>query len=289
MTTLIVHGTLATHSRWYWDSWQEDGFCHAVKAGLEQAGGREDIWRINGVPVSDVEELKAHWSWLTGYAGQVAEIEGHFVWSGDDSGVARDAGAKTFAIYLNKVRELTDEPIHIIAHSHGCNVVKNASSHKKLSRDVHIERAVFLACPHFYAQAYEQKDPFRFKMEPAGESFTYRLDPKRFGSILNVYSERDSVQVGLADKLPGQPGPRLKDWDAHRSSRVDRDERAAHLYTDLEMQVDGTCNGVNAHTVMHGAVTGWIAGQWLGGRSLERIRGVAGGCFPVIDCDDVGE
>ena len=290
MTTLIVHGTLATLSKWYWDSWSAGGFCHAVKAGIENAGGYDDIWRVGGVPVAEVEDLHAHWNPWTGLYGQVAEIDGHFVWSGDDSGPARDAGAKTFATYLNKVRELTDEPIRIIAHSHGCNVVKNASACKKLSQDVVIDRAVFLACPHFYAPAFKQpKDPFSFKMEPAGEQFTYQLDPRRFGKILNLYTEQDSVQMGLAEKLPGVPGPRLKDWTGHQSSRTDRDPRAAHLYTNLDLQVEAACSGVKAHTVMHGAIAGWIAGQWLGGQSLKHIRHGLGGHFPLIACDDDGE
>lgn len=289
MTTIVVHGTLATHSEWYWDSWREGGFCQALKAGIEQSGGIDDIWRIDGVPVAQVEGLKAHWHWLTGYAGQVTEEQGHFIWSGDDSGIARDAGAETFAVYLNKVRELTDEPIRVIAHSHGCNVVKNASSHRKLSSDVFIEKAVFLACPHFHAQAYEQKDPFSFKMEPAGESFTYRLDPGRFGKILNLYNEKDSIQVGVADRLPGQPGPRLKDWNAHQSSRTDRDPQAMSLYVNRRLQIEDSCSGIGAHTVMHGAVAGWIAGRWLEGLSIKKIPADFGGQFPVIRCDDDGE
>jgi predicted alpha/beta hydrolase family esterase len=31
------------------------------------------------------------------------------------------------AAYLNALRSVTDEPIRIVAHSHGCNVVKLAS------------------------------------------------------------------------------------------------------------------------------------------------------------------
>lgn len=290
MTTIIVHGTLATHSEWYWNSWHKGGFCNSVEKGMEQNNGSHDVWRINGIPVSKISELETHWKLWSGYRGQISQIDGHFVWSSGDSGIDRDAGAALFARYLNKIREISDEPLRVIAHSHGCNVVKNASSHKSLSNDVFIASAVFLACPHFYSQAYKQKDKFSFKMERAGDQFTYRLDPDRFGNILNLYSEKDSVQVGFAEKIAGQPGPRTIDWGAHESSRIDRDPDTTGLYTNLELEVENECSGLNAHTVMHGQVTGRIAGQWLNGEhSLKSIMHNYGGGLPVISCDDDGE
>lgn len=45
----------------------------------------------------------------------------------------RDAGADQLVHYLNTVSTLTDEPLRIIAYSHGCNLVKSASSHRELS------------------------------------------------------------------------------------------------------------------------------------------------------------
>ncbi|MFW2440881.1 MAG: hypothetical protein ACN4GR_16110 [Arenicellales bacterium] len=159
-----------------------------------------------------------------------------------------------------------------------------------LSNDVFIESAVFLACPHFFHQAYKQKEKFSFKMERAGNQFTYRLNPARFGNILNLYSDKDAVQAGLAEKVAGQPGPRLIDWNPHESGRIDKDPDTVGLYTNLELEVKNERSGLNAHTVMHGQVTGRIAGIWLNGDpSLNNIIHSFGGGLPVLSCDDNGE
>jgi predicted alpha/beta hydrolase family esterase len=100
--------------------------------------------------------------------------------------------------YLNRLRRETDEPIRIIAHSHGCNVVKLASMSRELSADVHISKAVFLACPHFWEANYEAEEPtsvldkFKFKrLRPHGRKYRYRASPERFGRIFeSVFGSR---------------------------------------------------------------------------------------------------
>ena len=45
-----------------------------------------------------------------------------FEWSGSHEGTGRGDAAARLAQYLNSIADLTEEPLRIIAHSHGCNV-----------------------------------------------------------------------------------------------------------------------------------------------------------------------
>lgn len=127
---------------------------------MEDVAGFHDVWQVNGRDIAEFPEL-----------------EGPFGWYGLPDGQARGHGAEALVKYLNAIRKLSDEPIRIVAHSHGCNVIKLASSMPNLDPDVHIEAAVFLACPHFYEIEYMQKkprnwmdkfDPEYIKLNPTG-------------------------------------------------------------------------------------------------------------------------
>ncbi len=281
MTTIVIHGTKliagAQHTPWWYASWHPGGFLDALAQGMIHADGWHDVWAVNGEPVSEIAALNPRWSPWTGRMGQVSVHEGHFIWSGADMGVARDAGADALAHYLNTICDLTAEPIRIIAYSHGCNVVKGASTSAKLNRSVFIDAAVFLACPHFYAHS-------------GGEDvFTYRLAPERFGRILNLYSDRDTVQVGFADAVTGPAGARWQDWIPPHSARTDQDPHAAYVYEDVPLTLDPSVGGVRAHTVIHGAAAGLIAGLWLNGNgTMDTVYDAFGGRLPVIAPEDDG-
>jgi hypothetical protein len=58
-----------------------------VKEGVEQASEWHDIWRANDIPVSQIPEMETHWKLWLGFRGQISEIQGHFVWTGNDSGI----------------------------------------------------------------------------------------------------------------------------------------------------------------------------------------------------------
>lgn len=158
MTTIIVHGTFAPTEDWYWNSWYANGFCQSLSEAMMNTTGQDDVWRVRGVPVSEIEELNPRRSFWTGRMGQISQKEGHFIWSGDYNAISRKFAAADFAKYLNVIFDLTNEPIRVIAHSHGCNVVKQASSSSKLNPHVYIGRAVFLACPIFSPMNIAKKD-----------------------------------------------------------------------------------------------------------------------------------
>lgn len=294
MTTLVIHGTFAHGGSWYQSSWGASGFLAGLRRGMEDAAGWDDIWCIGGEPVSSYREL-----------GRVYE------WDGLPAGLYRGAAARQLAEYLNVVAGLTEEPMRIIAHSHGCNVVKLASSLRELSPRVVIEQAVFLACPHFYEDAYEQEamswqDRLDIRKvhagyKKSGHRFRYKLDPARFGRILNLYCERDEVQVDLAQSLSGGQVPltgsflenvlaQLTDGilETPRASRRDMDPEAQHLYENLSVEVESRCSGRSAHSVMHGALIGALCGVWLNsGRSVREVLRELGD-LPVLPGDDTG-
>ena len=219
MVTIVVHGTMtvapAQHSSWWWQSWGEGGFCAALAEGMHAVNGQEDVWKIAGRLVADYDELHPKASFWTGRMGQFSQYKGYFMWVGGDSYAERDAGALHLARYLNKVREIApQEPIRLVAHSHGCNVVKKMSTQDHLDPGIFVEHAVFLACPHFQTEITEPPEIY----------FPYRLAPERFGKVLNLYSAGDTVQVGLSETLPSWlMSVNWRQWTPPTARRCDPD------------------------------------------------------------------
>jgi len=294
MTTIVVHGTMAMGATWYQSAWEGEGFLAGLNIAMLETSGQQDIWQVNNEHVSNYAAL-----------GKVYE------WSGLPEGLYRGIAAGELARYLNIVASLTDEPIRIIAHSHGCNVVKLASSLPELSPQVMIEQAVFLACPHFYEDQYKQEqlsglDQFDIRKvhqgyKKSGYRFRYALDPQRFGRILNVYCQQDSVQVDLAESFSGGMVPlngsflenvmkQLTDGilELPRAARQDMDDNARQCYEEQEVFVEPSCSGIHTHSVMHGFIMGMLAGSWLNsGLSVQQLLQERG-TLPLLECSDTG-
>jgi hypothetical protein len=286
MTTIVIHGTQthrsAAQGTWWWNSWHERGFLDAVAQGMQGISGHHDVWRINGVPVAQVPELtatKTFWT-LSFRPRSLSQHLGHFLWSGAAMGVAREAGANALVAYLNAIRALTQEPLRVIAHSHGCNVVKLASAARSLSPDVQFESVVFLACPHFFTPN-----------AAAGYRVPCKLAPQRFGRILNLYSQSDGVQVKIASGLSGQViSANLAELQAPTAYRTEQDPDAQHLYENVEVGIARDCDAKQAHTVMHGALLGVPIGAWLesSGTFASVVHTHFGGRLPPIPASDDG-
>ncbi|MDD5542221.1 MAG: hypothetical protein PHX83_03535 [Acidobacteriia bacterium] len=279
MATIVVHGTMtltaAQFTKWWWNSWGKMGFLDAVSRGMLEASGRHDVWHIGGREVSEVPALNPKWSVWSGRWGQFGQHRGHFMWDGADMGISREAAAYQLVKYINTLHQISpQEPIRIVAHSHGCNVVKRASADKKLLPGIRFPQAVFLACPHFVGAD--------------GKTFTYRLAPQRFGTILNLYSPQDSVQTSFAETFQGLPGGRMADWIPSSSHRMEQDVRARAVYRDYEIPTRDA--GVHAHTAMHGALVGYVVGRWLvqGGDFGAAVTHVPRELWPVA-LGDFGE
>lgn len=274
MATLIIHGTMtpkafAYSAKWWWDSWYENGFLYHVAKGMQTVMGssKDDVWKICGKPVcetkgltgnSSSEQLRDHsmTEKLSAimFPGKLPETywahKGHFMWSGSDSHMLREQGGRALARYLNLIKKIAPhEPIRIIAHSHGCNVVKHASSCGLLDSCVHIERAIFLACPHFSIQVLRKI------------KYPYKLDPSKFGQILNLYSPFDSVQVKIAQEYPGSPDNMDFTIGTVKANREDQNPETKRTYINYEIPTMDI--GIKAHTVMHGHTLGTLCGIFL--------------------------
>ena len=107
-------------------------------------------------------------------------------------GLGRIQASTELARYLETLSEISPgERIDIVAHSHGCNVVKQAT--QELQHQVPVGRVIFLACPHF--------------VDVQDQSLPYRLNPHLFENhggrpVLNFYSQEDTVQISIAGTLP---------------------------------------------------------------------------------------
>ncbi|MEO1204709.1 MAG: hypothetical protein AAFV45_00100 [Pseudomonadota bacterium] len=263
MTVVIVHGTHDPDGAWWVETTPND-FAAEVDRGLVEAGSQPQVWRVGAFHVSAFDELRPEpsWSWFSGRtAPPFDNREGRFKWSGADlHGPGRHVGGKQLARYLEAVTELDpDETIHIIAHSHGCNVVKQAT--RELAKPVKLGRLVFLACPHF--------------TDIHGGEPTYRIEPSVLGPyrtpILNFYSPQDVVQTTVARLMPdlgmapGMPEIGFLGFEGTplvESHRSDPDPAAAGLYEELEVEFTGG-DGVAAHGAVHKPEVGRFLGYWF--------------------------
>jgi len=288
VATIIVHGTMTTtpahHLHWWWRSWGEEGFLRGITDGMTAVSGLEDIWKIDGVLVESIPELHPKWSFWTGGMGQFSQHDGYFMWVGGDSYAERDAGAHHLALYLSKIVEIApEEPIRIIAHSHGCNVVKKATMLKELADTVFIESTVFLACPHFETHLIHDHEWY----------YPYCLNPSRVGKILNLYSKYDTVQTEIAEKLPSTLiSTNWREWSPPKAHRIDQDPEVASLYENFEIATMD--EGIAAHGAMHGITIGRLVGIWLESTDtfndiVQTIQEKVGDEPLIVPVDDDGE
>ena len=262
-------------AKWWWDSWHERGFLYHLAKEMRILSDRreDDVWKIGGIPVSEIEKLTedstneqlkkpsmAETLSAIMIPGKLPEAfcvhKGHFVWSGNDSHMLREQGGRALARYLNLIKEIApEEPVRIVAHSHGCNVVKLASSSELLNPSVHIDRAVFLACPHFNIRVLRKT------------KYPYILDSSKFGQVLNLYSPSDSVQVKVAQDFPGPPDNPDFTIGVVQAWREEQDPRTRNVYINYETPTEDS--GIKAHTAMHGRTLGALCGVLLSCREDE--------------------
>lgn len=274
MCTIIIHGTFAYHGEWVRDP-DPGGFVDSVAQGMDEGGYQPDLWTIGGRHVSQFEELCVEDE--LGFWGRkhapFMQIDGHFRWSGNDDHDSRTDAGKQLAKYLDAIGAIAPgEPINLIAHSHGGNVIKVAT--QLVGRHVQLGLVVFMATPHF-----ERAD---------GKGYVYRLNlarlPGYYGArpVLNIYSEADLVQDGLSDLLadlgrpPGLPKVKLLGFEGTpvvNAHRIDPDPAVAHAYDNVLMPSDvgGVLAGIAAHGALHSADIGRMVGYWLA--SWPRLSG----------------
>jgi hypothetical protein len=265
MAIIIVHGTHDRDGDW-WLETTPGSFAEQLDGGLIAAGADPDVWRIADELVGGFAQLlpEVEFSVWSGRKPPIFEhLGGRFRWTGANAhGFGRIQAGIELARYLETLSEVSPgEPIDIVAHSHGCNVVKQAT--QELQFQVPIGRIVFLACPHF-VNAQDHTLPYRLNVDlidDGGSAFP----------VLNLYSEEDTVQTSIASTLPELALPQglpKVDWLGFEGApmvnafRSDQDPEAAHLYEELEINFN-IGSGIQAHGAVHAPSVGWFLGFFL--------------------------
>jgi hypothetical protein len=264
MTVIIVHGTHDQEGTWWIETKQGD-FAAQVDLGLQEAGAQPQVWRIGDAHVSEFDELqpRGNWHWLRGRTDPpFYNRDGRFRWSGLDlHGPGRRLGGRQLARYLEQLSKLVvEEDVHVIAHSHGCNIVKQATC--ELASPVRLGRVVFLACPHF-TDVHGGELPYRVNKDVLGH---YRRP------VLNLFSPEDMVQTSIAEIMPDlgmAPGmPKIEALgfegtplvEAYRS---DQDPTSQDVYEEFAVTYSGG-SGIAAHSAVHTPKIGRFLGYWIG-------------------------
>lgn len=267
MSVIIVHGTHDPEGEW-WIETTLGSFAAQIDEGLVAAGAPAQVWRIENLHVSAFRELRPkvsrNWLWIPKHP-PFGNREGRFSWSGADyHGAGRLLGGTQLARYLETLTCLApEETIHVIAHSHGCNVVKQAT--QVLRNPVKLGRIAFLACPHF--------------VDVQTGGCPYRLNPGVLGSfdkpVLNFYSPQDTVQttiaehfadLGLPPGMPGLPGTGFAGTPLVKAHRTDQEPAAHSFYEDFGVEYDGG-EGTAAHGAVHNPQVGRFLGTWFAQQS----------------------
>ncbi len=128
--TLIIHGTFAADGMWWRLGNEERTFADRLEQGLTERGLAGTVWR---------PALDAGFSYRD------------FSWSGQNLDAARKAGGKKLAASLEALArklgasEASPLVVHLVAHSHGGNVVLEAC--RWLRGPVRLGRIVMLGTP----------------------------------------------------------------------------------------------------------------------------------------------
>lgn len=281
MAVIIVHGTHDRDGDW-WLETTPGSFAEQLDVGLIAAEADPDVWRIADEPVGSYARLlpQVEFSVWSGRKPPIFENRGgRFRWTGANAhGFRRIQAGMELARYLETLSEVSPgKSIDIVAHSHGCNVVKQAT--QELQYQVPIKCIVFLACPHF-VNSQDHTPPYRLNADLFDES----------GSdfpVLDLYSEEDTVQTSIASTLPElaiQQGLPRVDWLGFEgapvvdSFRSDQDPETAHLYEELEINFN-VGSGIQAHGAIHAPSVGRFLGFFL----AQQPNVIANDCLEHLD------
>jgi pimeloyl-ACP methyl ester carboxylesterase len=239
LITILVHGTSASDALW----WRSNG---AFAMALDQAladpkkGIVGDIWKIStagNISVSKVPSLASFGP------------DGMFQWTGGNSPKDRHDGAQKLANYIQAIRTAyPQEPIRVVAHSHGGNVAKEATS-----LGAKMDALVLLGTPH--GQDLDDKG--------VANSYLYAPTAASLPNfVLNFYSEQDIVQETAATAVSGEKG------NAH-FFRTDRDPTLAGRYVNIAVETKMRAQN-QAHSVLHSSAMAPVIASWIKSNGLMK-------------------
>lgn len=199
--TIIVPGTYYDNRVWNWSNTKTDFFYKVAGTFADNVGGETIIW-------NDYEK-----------------------WSGKNSNEDRSKAAKELAKFINNYDYKDGEKLNIVAHSHGGNVVKEASH--LISRQ--IDTLATLGTP-------QRSD--------------YNINTNMVNTYINVYSVWDGVQISGGNLFDNKQLSRLGNsytpLQGGPAGRVDNNTRAINVNVGIS-----NSNPVKMHNQMWGNTNIW--------------------------------
>ncbi|MEK9138108.1 MAG: alpha/beta fold hydrolase, partial [Bacteroidota bacterium] len=255
LLTLIIHGTFANSADVTW--WRTKGqFAHNLE------GVVHDVWKI-----------------ATGGNRRFPE----FSWSGKNMHKDRVEGGKALAAYIKRVKKAyPNEKISIVAHSHGGNVTWEAL---RLLEPNQVDNVVLIATPQVrieYDSIYSR--PW-YRWLYASRSSVKKIR----GTIINMYSEEDSVQSYWADLQDGISSSDIPDNNYFDEIETLRHYSGAGSEHIVNQGIETSVGGQDAHGVLHsGAMGGYVGYRLLGLSHADAVR-KAGLPQPIVDDTNMGD
>ena len=275
MCTIVIHGVGARDESW-WILKRPGGFLDALAQGMRQGGREPDIWTIGERPLADYAPPPPPPD------GEPFEhLDGHFRWCGQPGHEARLRDGMRLARYLGSLSRVhPSEPINIVAHGHGANLVKIATHY--VQPGTLLGRVVFLGSPFCEIVEGGQQFPYRLSAQSISR------DVAGAAPVMNLYSREDTAQIDWTDSFPQESGcvvePDGRGSDFRMSPtfhayRVDPDPYTQYAYDNVELPTRMGLGG-HVHQALHGPTVGLLIGYWfsrwpeLSGRDCLRNFGI---------------
>jgi RHS repeat-associated protein len=257
LISIIIHGTFASKTSW----WTRNG---GFATNLDAVLG--DVWKIrtDGYKPFDL-----------------------FSWSGENSHSARITSGHDLACYIIKIRsKYPKEPINIIAHSHGGNVVWEALRvlyKNKQKRKYRVTNVAFIATPQIkitYGSWYTHR---WYEYLYASMEGMWMIQNKAY----NFYSIEDSVQTFGADLIDGIDEKDIPNSSLEWGDSISADRTVNYIRNNFSIGTD--VGPKDAHSVLHSANMGRYIGYILSCSNHAEAAKKATMTFPITNDDDTGE
>ncbi len=208
---------------------------HGTSVFKDPKSSKDNWWQTEGDFVKSLEKAGLKNIWLD------TSTKDQFIWNGDNDPDERKKAGKELKKAIDAYKKkYPDRNINIIAHSHGGNVV-----HEALNDGAEINNLVLLGTPHMY-------DPdYNWHGKLIKNDYLHKPDLDNVeGSVHNVYSNEDRVQVDWADDATT--------WEAGRKPKY----KTSPAYTSIEVTPilekkfpeddhSGPIDGINVHSKLH--------------------------------------
>ncbi len=208
---------------------------HGTSVFEDPESSKDNWWQDEGDFVEALEEAGLENIWLD------TPTENQFIWNGDNDSDEREKAGLALKEAVDEYKEkYPNRNINIIAHSHGGNVV-----HEAISEGAEINNLVLLGTPHMYDPDYNWYGKF--------EKNDYQHQPNFDGvqgSVHNIYSNEDRVQVDWADDFTTWEASIIPKYELPENYRsIEVTPILDEVFPDDDHS--GSYDGTTVHTKLH--------------------------------------